>query len=159
MTLFFVFRLAFSAYPCCWKEIWEKFKKIRTIWGIFGKILVRDDPGKIQASGKKNQKKSEKIRRFPNFSGRYLVKAKGAAGKRRKEKTEKSLKKSDHFRIFVEDTCLERSWQITGFRKEKLKKVRKKGTTDGFFGKHYAFFYATPAKSPQGKARKQKWWG
>ena len=54
----------------------EKNQNSAAIFRIFGKILVRDDPGKIQASGKKNQKKSEKIRRFPNFSGRYLVKAK-----------------------------------------------------------------------------------
>ena len=87
----------------------KKFKKIPPMGRFLERYLFGDDPGKIQASGKKNRKKSEKIRRFPNFSGRYLVKAKGAAGKRRKEKTEKSLKKLDHFRIFVEDTCLERS--------------------------------------------------
>ena len=104
MTLFFVFRLAFATYPCCWKENWKKFKKaaldplflerylygnrgsrkyfskkikkIWTIWGFFGKILVWSIQSILQAYGKKNQKKSEKIRRFPNFSGRYLVKAK-----------------------------------------------------------------------------------
>ena len=140
MTFFFVFQLAFSTYPCCWKEKWKKFKKIWTIWGIFGKILVRSDPGKLQASRKKNRKKSEKKAPLTAFVERYLFGEignkfrcrEGIIGKNGKNqktvpqfsefleryllgmirgkyrlperKIKKSLKKSDDFQIFLEDT-------------------------------------------------------
>ena len=137
MILLFVLRLAFSTYPCCWKENWKKFKKaaldplflerylygnrgsrkdfskkikkIWTIWGFFGKILVRSDPGKLQASRKKNRKKFKIFRPLWIFSGRYLFGTIRAKYRLPERKIEKSQKKSDHFRIFVEDTWLERS--------------------------------------------------
>ena len=37
--------------------------------------------------------------------------------------------------LFWKDTCSERSWQITGFPKEKSKKVRKNQTVSRFFRK------------------------
>ena len=79
MTFFFVFQLAFSTYPCCWKENWKKFKKIRTIWGIFGKILVRSDPGKLQASRKKNRKKVWKNQTISKFFWKILGEGKGVS--------------------------------------------------------------------------------
>ena len=107
MTLVFVLRLAFSTYPCCWKENWKKLKKaaldplfwerylygnrgsrkdfskkikkIWTIWGFFGKILVRSDPGKLQASQKKNRKKSEKSQTVSRFFRKILGEGKGVS--------------------------------------------------------------------------------
>ena len=79
MTFFFVLRLAFSTYPCCWKENWKKFKKIWTIWGFFGKILVRSDPGKLQASGKKKQKKKKKNQTISKFFWKILGESKGVS--------------------------------------------------------------------------------
>ena len=96
-----------NKFQCREGNNWKNGKKIKNsaaIFRIFGKILVRDDPGKIQASGKKNQKKSEKIRRFPNFSGRYLIRAHRAFYRIPERKIEKNPQKSDHLRFFVEDT-------------------------------------------------------
>ena len=58
----------------CW--IVKKLKKVQNFSAtldFFWKILVWDNPGKIQASEKKNRKKSEKIRPLPDFRRRYLV--------------------------------------------------------------------------------------
>ena len=132
MTFFFVFRLAFSTYPCCWKENWKKFKKaaldplflerylygnrgsrkdfskkikkIWTIWGFFGKILVWSDPGKLQASRKKNRKKSEKKAPLTAFWERYLFGTIREKYRLPERKIKKSQKKSDDFQIFLEDT-------------------------------------------------------
>jgi len=47
----------------------------------------------------------------------------------------KKFKKIPQWDDFGKDTCSGRSWQNTGFRKEKSKKVRKNQTTSGFSSK------------------------
>ena len=61
---------------------------------------------------KKIEKKFKIFRPLSFFSGRYLVTAKNEINNishARKEKIGNNGKKSDHFGIFVEDTCLEQS--------------------------------------------------
>ena len=67
MTFFFVLQLAFSAYPCCWKENLKKAKK-GTIREFFGKILVWRWAGREKIF-RENSKKSEP---FAGFLERYL---------------------------------------------------------------------------------------
>ena len=86
------------------KDFSKKIKKIWTIWGFFGKILVWSIQSILQAYGKKNQKKSEKKAPLTAFVERYLFGTIRAKYRLPERKIKKSQKKSDDFQIFLEDT-------------------------------------------------------
>ena len=73
MTFFFVFRLAFSTYPCCWKEKWRNLQKSGPRYHVYGKILVRRWSGPEMVKKKENWKISEKIRTICRNFGKILV--------------------------------------------------------------------------------------
>ena len=83
------------------KKIQKKRPSIPCFW--------KDTCMEIEAVEKIFQKKSKKSEPFGAFLERYLFGAILAKYRLPERKIEKSQKKSDHFRIFVEDTCLERS--------------------------------------------------
>ena len=89
------------------KKICKKVQKKSPTGAIFGKILVRKR-GLFLVNHKKILKKVHFFQPLSFFSGRYLVTAKKGINNishARKEKNGNNGKKSDHFRIFVEDTC------------------------------------------------------
>lgn len=121
------------------EKIFQKNQKNLNHLGLFfGKILVRSDLGKLQASRKKNRKKSEKKAPLTAFVERYLFGEIGNKFRCREGiigKMEKNQKQRRNFQSFWKDTCSGRSGQNTGLRKEKSKKVRKNQTTFGFSSK------------------------
>ena len=87
------------------KDFSKKIKKIRTIRGNFGKILVRSDPDKLQASRKKNRKKSEKKAPLTAFVERYLfgwIGNKFRCGEGNNWKNGKKSKTAPQFSEFLE---------------------------------------------------------
>ena len=119
----------------CWEGIIGKMEKNQknsaAIFRVFGKILVWSIQSILQAYGKKNQKKSEKIRRFPNFSGRYLVKAK-VYQRWQRQFFAKKFKKIPPMGRFLERYLFRRR---PGFLLDR-KKIEK---SSKFFG-HFGFF-------------------
>ena len=97
----------------------------------FSEFLERYLFGTIRASGKKNQKKSEKIRLFSKFFGRYLVKAK-VYQRWQRQFFAKSSKKFPQWDDFWKDTCF-------GDDRDFCWIVKKIEKSSKFFG-HFGFF-------------------